>query len=49
MTLPLAPVLLPEQAALMKGELMLKEAMTPVPDSQGGFYSNLFLAPRKNG
>ena len=47
-----APVLPPEEAAQIKGELRLlleKGAVTPVPDSQGGFYSNLFLVPKKNG
>jgi len=50
--LPTAPVFPPEQAAQIKGELRLlleKGVVAPVPDSQGGFYSNLFLVPKKNG
>ena len=52
--LPTVPVFLPEQAAhdQIREELRLlleKGAVTPVSDSQGGFYSNLFLVPKKNG
>ena len=39
----------PEQAAQMKEELRLlleKGAIAPVTNSQGGFYSNLFLVPK---
>jgi len=42
----------PEQAAQVREELqslMEKGAVAPVTDSHEGFYSNLFLVPKKNG
>ena len=50
--LPTVPVFPPEQAAQVREELRMlleKGAVAPVSDSQGGFYSNLFLVPKKNG
>ena len=50
-TLPTQPVFPPEQAAQVREELqslLEKGAVIPVSDSQEGFYSNLFLVPKKN-
>ena len=50
-TIPTKPVFPPEQAVQVREEIRLlleKGAIAPVTDSQGGFYSKLFLVP-KNG
>ena len=50
--IPTQPVFPPEQAAQVREELqslLKKGAVVPVSDSQEGFYSNLFLVPKKNG
>ena len=50
--MPTAPVFPSKQAAQIKGEVRMvleKGVVTPVPDSQGGFYSNVSLVPKKNG
>ena len=49
-SLPTEPVFLSEQAAQVREELqslLEKGAVVPVTDSQEGFYSNLFLVPKK--
>ena len=51
-TISTTPVFPLEQAIQMREELRLlseKGVIATVPDSQGGFYSNLFLVPKKNG
>ena len=51
-TRPSEPVFPPEQEAQVREELQsLLEKVVEVPatDSQGSFYSNLFLVPKKNG
>ena len=50
--IPIQPVFPPEQAAQVREELqslLEKGAVVPVSNSLEGFYSNLFLVPKKNG
>ena len=51
-TLPTEPVFPPEQADQVREELqslLEKGAVVPVTENQEGYYSNLFLVPKKNG